>query len=151
MRAQDEAVWVERRARIEARLDPRWQVEMAEPMLAGTNLRYEMAARVQAIPCGTYPHDRAAQDHSGRAAPSVLVHRRPVFLLRHQGEEALVGLARGLRGQRALPADGLVANWAYLVIASQAWNLKVPGWQSRWGGDTARSCGAWSIGAFCPA
>jgi hypothetical protein len=52
MRGQDEAVLAERRVRIEARLDPRWQVEMAEPMLAGTNLRYEMAARVQAIPCG---------------------------------------------------------------------------------------------------
>lgn len=52
MRAQDEAVVAERRGRIEARLDPRWQVEMAEPMLAGTNLRYEMAARAQAIPCG---------------------------------------------------------------------------------------------------
>ena len=52
MRAQDEAVLVERRERIEARLDPSWQVEMAEPMLGGTNLRYEMAARAQAIPCG---------------------------------------------------------------------------------------------------
>lgn len=52
MRAHDEAVLVERRARMEARLDPSWQVEMAAPMLAGTNLRYEMAARVQAIPCG---------------------------------------------------------------------------------------------------
>jgi hypothetical protein len=52
MRAQDEAVLAERRERIEARLDPSWQVEMAEPMLAGTNLRYEMAARVQAIACG---------------------------------------------------------------------------------------------------
>jgi hypothetical protein len=52
MRVQDEAVLAERRERIEARLDPSWQVEMAEPMLGGTNLRYEMAARVQAIPCG---------------------------------------------------------------------------------------------------
>jgi len=52
MRVQDAAVLEERRARIEERLDPSWQEEMAEPMLAGTNLRYEMAARVQAIPCG---------------------------------------------------------------------------------------------------
>lgn len=52
MRAQDEAVLAERRERIEARLDPSWQEEMAAPMLAGTNLRYEMAARVQAIACG---------------------------------------------------------------------------------------------------
>jgi len=52
MKARDAAVLEERRAQIEARLDPSWQVEMAEPMLAGTNLRYEMAARVQAIPCG---------------------------------------------------------------------------------------------------
>ena len=52
MRVQDAAVLEERGARIEARLDPSWQEEMAEPMLAGTNLRYEMAARVQAIPCG---------------------------------------------------------------------------------------------------
>ena len=46
MRAQDEAVLAERRGRIEARLDPSWQVEMAQPMLAGTNVRYEIAARV---------------------------------------------------------------------------------------------------------
>ncbi|MGH9601657.1 MAG: IS1380 family transposase [Terriglobales bacterium] len=52
MRVQDEAVLAERRERIEARLDPSWQEEMVEPMLAGTNVRYEMAARVQAIPCG---------------------------------------------------------------------------------------------------
>ena len=52
MKARDEAVLAERRTRIEARLDPSWQEEMAEPMLAGTNLGYEMAARVQAIPCG---------------------------------------------------------------------------------------------------
>ncbi len=52
MRVQDAVVLEERRLRIEERLDPSWQEEMAEPMLAGTNLRYEMAARVQAIPCG---------------------------------------------------------------------------------------------------
>ncbi len=52
MNARDEVVLEERRVRIEARLDPRWQEVMAEPMLAGTNLRYAMAARVQAIPCG---------------------------------------------------------------------------------------------------
>jgi hypothetical protein len=52
MRAQDAAGLEERRARIEARLDPTWQEEMDEPMLAGTNLRYEVAKRVQAIPCG---------------------------------------------------------------------------------------------------
>jgi hypothetical protein len=52
MKARDEAVLEERRARIVERLDPRWQEEMAAPMFGGTNLRYEMAARVEAIPCG---------------------------------------------------------------------------------------------------
>lgn len=52
MRARDEAVLEERRVRIVERLDPQWQEEMAAPMFGGTNLRYEMSARVAAIPCG---------------------------------------------------------------------------------------------------
>lgn len=52
MKARDEAVLEERRARIVERLDPQWQEEMAAPMFGGTNLRYEMSARVEAIPCG---------------------------------------------------------------------------------------------------
>lgn len=52
MKARDEAVLEERRARIVERRDPQWQEEMAAPMFGGTNLRSEMAARVEAIPCG---------------------------------------------------------------------------------------------------
>ena len=52
MKARDEAVLENRQARIVQRLDPEWQEEMAEPMFGGSNLRYEMSARVEAIPCG---------------------------------------------------------------------------------------------------
>ena len=52
MTARDEMVLEDRQARIAQRLDPEWQEEMAEPMFGGSNLRYEMAARVAAIPCG---------------------------------------------------------------------------------------------------
>ena len=33
-------------------MDPRWQVETDAPVLSGANTRYEVSARVQAIPCG---------------------------------------------------------------------------------------------------
>lgn len=53
MRTTDAAVLEERRARILARVDreniPR---DMSRPMIRGTNVRYEMAARSQAIPYG---------------------------------------------------------------------------------------------------
>jgi hypothetical protein len=52
MKARDEAVLEERRVRIVERLDPQWQEEMVAPMFGGTNLRYEMSARVEAIACG---------------------------------------------------------------------------------------------------
>ena len=52
MKLQDTARLTERKARIEERLDPSWQEEMAAPMLSGANTRYEVSARVQAIPCG---------------------------------------------------------------------------------------------------
>ncbi|MEW6074078.1 MAG: hypothetical protein AB1726_15965 [Planctomycetota bacterium] len=32
-------------------------------------------------------------------------------------------LKNGVRAMR-MPSDGLLSNWAYLVIAAQAWNLK---------------------------
>ena len=43
----------ERRQRsIEARLDPRWQPERAEPVLEGGNIAYEVSGRTEAIPGG---------------------------------------------------------------------------------------------------
>ncbi len=52
MKPQDRARLEERKARLDERLDPSWQEEMEAPMLAGANIRYEVAARAQAIPCG---------------------------------------------------------------------------------------------------
>lgn len=52
MNAQDRARLSERKTRIDERLDPSWQEEMDRPMLSGANTRYEVSARVQAIPCG---------------------------------------------------------------------------------------------------
>lgn len=50
VKPQDRVRLAQRKARIEKRLDPSWQVEMGAPMLSGTNTRYEVAARVQAWP-----------------------------------------------------------------------------------------------------
>ena len=52
MKPQDRDRLSERKSRIEARLDPEWQEEMERPMLSGANTRYEVSARIQAIPCG---------------------------------------------------------------------------------------------------
>lgn len=53
MRVRDAAVLEERRARIAARLDrDNLPDDLSRPMMAGSNLHYEMAARVQAMPCG---------------------------------------------------------------------------------------------------
>ena len=53
MRIQDAAVLEERGARILARLDRKNLPEdVSRPVIAGSNLRYEMSARVQATPCG---------------------------------------------------------------------------------------------------
>ena len=53
MRRQDAAVLEERRARIEARLDrDNIPEDLSRPMIAGSNVRYEMSARIEATPCG---------------------------------------------------------------------------------------------------
>src|SRR3990170_2524304 len=53
MRIQDAAVLEERGARILARLDrENLPEDVSRPVIAGSNLRYEMSARVQATPCG---------------------------------------------------------------------------------------------------
>ena len=53
MRDADAAVLAERRARIEARLDRDTLPEdVSRPVMAGSNLRYEMSARVQATAWG---------------------------------------------------------------------------------------------------
>jgi len=52
VKLNDRARLQERKSRLDERLDPRWQVETPTPMLAGANTCYEVAARVQAIPCG---------------------------------------------------------------------------------------------------
>ncbi|MFN8627647.1 MAG: hypothetical protein U0587_16930 [Candidatus Binatia bacterium] len=53
MRVRDAAVWEEQRTRLAARLDRNNLPEdCSRPMLAGRNVRYEIAARIQAMPCG---------------------------------------------------------------------------------------------------
>lgn len=52
MKPQDRARLSERKSRIDERLDASWQEETKAAMLAGANTRYEVSARVQAIPCG---------------------------------------------------------------------------------------------------
>lgn len=53
MREADAAVLEERRARIEARLDrDNLPEDLSRPVMAGSNLRYEMSVRVQVTACG---------------------------------------------------------------------------------------------------
>lgn len=53
MRGADAAVLEERRGRIEARVDrDNLPEDLSRPVIAGSNLRYEMSARVQATACG---------------------------------------------------------------------------------------------------
>jgi hypothetical protein len=53
MRVQDAAVWEGQRMRLAARLDRNnLPADCSQPMLAGSNVRYELSARIQAMPCG---------------------------------------------------------------------------------------------------
>lgn len=53
MRGRDAAVLAERGARIRARLDrENLPPDCSRPVMEGSNVRYEMSARVQATPCG---------------------------------------------------------------------------------------------------
>ena len=53
MRVQDAAVLAEQGARIQARLDrDNIPEDRSRPMIAGSNVRYEMSTRIQATPCG---------------------------------------------------------------------------------------------------
>ena len=53
MRGRDAVVWEEQRTRLAARLDrDNLPADCSRPMLAGGNVRYEIAARVEAMHCG---------------------------------------------------------------------------------------------------
>lgn len=53
MKRRDAVVWEAQRARLAARLDrDNLPADCSQPMLAGNNVRYEIAARVQAMPSG---------------------------------------------------------------------------------------------------
>lgn len=53
MRVEDAAVWEGQRMRLAARLDRNnLPADCSQPMLAGSNVRYELSARIQAMPCG---------------------------------------------------------------------------------------------------
>jgi hypothetical protein len=53
MRVREAVVWEEQRARLAARLErDNLPADCSRPMLAGNNVRYEIAARIQAMPCG---------------------------------------------------------------------------------------------------
>jgi hypothetical protein len=53
MRGRDAVVWEEQRTRLAARLDrDNLPADCSRPMIVGSNVRYEIAARTQAMPCG---------------------------------------------------------------------------------------------------
>lgn len=53
MRVRDAVVWEAQRTRLAARLDrDHLPADCSRPMLAGSNVRYEIAARIGAMPCG---------------------------------------------------------------------------------------------------
>jgi len=50
--AKDNGILEERKAAIEARLDPDYQPQSTRPVLGGTSTRFEVSGRVQAVVCG---------------------------------------------------------------------------------------------------
>ena len=53
MRVRDAMVWEGQRTRLAARLDrDNLPEDCSQPMIAGSNVRYEISARIQAMPCG---------------------------------------------------------------------------------------------------
>jgi hypothetical protein len=53
MRVRDAVVWEEQRGRLAARLDrDNLPTDCSQPMIAGNNVRYEISARIEAMPCG---------------------------------------------------------------------------------------------------
>ena len=52
MKPNDSRRLDERKARLDERLDPRWQEERERPMFEGANATYEVSGKVTAIPCG---------------------------------------------------------------------------------------------------
>jgi Transposase DDE domain group 1 len=53
MRVRDAMVWEGQRTRLAARLDrDNLPEDCSQPMIAGSNVRYEVSARIQAMPCG---------------------------------------------------------------------------------------------------
>ena len=53
MRVRDAVVWEAQRTRLAARLDrDQLPADCSRPMLTGSNVRYEIAARIEAMPCG---------------------------------------------------------------------------------------------------
>jgi len=53
MRVRDAVVWEGQRARLAARLDrDNLPVDCSQPMIVGSNVRYDISARIQAMPCG---------------------------------------------------------------------------------------------------
>lgn len=53
MRVQGAVVWEEQRRRLAARLDrDKLPADCSRPMIAGSNVRYEISARIEAMPCG---------------------------------------------------------------------------------------------------
>ncbi len=53
MRARDAEVWGEQQARLATRLDrDNLPEDLSRPMIAGSNVRYELSARIEAMPCG---------------------------------------------------------------------------------------------------
>ena len=53
MRGRDAVVWEEQRTRLAARLDrDNLPADCSQPMIGGSNVRYEISARIEAMPCG---------------------------------------------------------------------------------------------------
>lgn len=53
MRGRDAVVWKEQRARLAARLDRgNLPADCSQPMFVGSNVRYQIAGRIEAMPCG---------------------------------------------------------------------------------------------------
>ena len=97
----------QRKRKIRNRLDKRTMPQHLGPMLNPGNIHYEIADRNHVMLYGGMTPAEVVGDANNRCNLENLIEQ----------------LKNGVRAMR-MPVDDLVSNWAYMVMASLAWNLK---------------------------
>ena len=133
MKPEDRACLSARKARIEDRLDPTWQVERAEPVFSSAAPCYEMSARtglrVRGISRRGPSCDRLHRDrHPEVRRPRRRRHRAPRPARAHEALHQGAGEARIEHHRRARrqPTQGMLEP-GRAGYRRRAWRVHVPG------------------------